>query len=199
MSAFDTSRSCPVPFEENGCRSEHILNKNCSCIKSLDRVAYRVIWNLNESMFTLLFADDTVLFAETKQGLQTALNGLKLYCKRKKMVINTTKTKELVFSRGKIRNKPVLYLNGESLETVDDYVYLGIIFNYNDTFKKACYWLLSQDTPYVDTELYLLVQPTTHAKKFPLVTVHITHDTWHDDNTSSHNTWGMAWHMTRDT
>ena len=28
----------------------------------------------------------------------------------------------IVFSRGKIRNKPVLYLNGESLETVDDYV-----------------------------------------------------------------------------
>ena len=43
----------------------------------------------------------------------------------------------LVFSSGKIRNKPVLYLNGESLETVDDYVYLGITFNYNGTFKKA--------------------------------------------------------------
>ena len=38
----------------------------------------------------------------------------------------------------------------------------------------------------------LLIQPTTHAKKFPLVTVHITHDSWHDDNTSSHE----AQHMT---
>ena len=43
----------------------------------------------------------------------------------------------MVFYRGKIRNKPVLYLNGESLETVDDDVYLGITFNYNGTFKKA--------------------------------------------------------------
>ena len=55
---------------------------------------------LYENMFTLLFADDTILFAETQQGLQTALNGLNLYCKRKKLVINTTKTKVLVFSRG---------------------------------------------------------------------------------------------------
>ena len=91
--------------------------------------------NLYENMFTLLYADDTVLFAETKQGLRTALNGLNSYCKRKKLVINTTKTKVMVFSRGKIRNKPVLYLNGESLETVD--VYLGITFNYNGRFKKA--------------------------------------------------------------
>ena len=52
-----------------------------------------------------------------------------------------------------------------------------------------CYWLFSQDTPYVDTELYLLVQPTTHAKKFPLVTVHITHDTWHMTTKSLHNTY----------
>ena len=50
---------------------------------------------------------------------------------------NTTKTKVIVFSRGKIRNKPVVYLNRESLETVDDYVYLGITFNYNGRFQKA--------------------------------------------------------------
>ena len=78
--------------------------------------------NLSESMYTLLYVDDTVLFAETKQGLQTALNDLNLYCKLKKLVTNrpTTKTKMLVFPRGKIRNKPDLYLNGESLETVDE-------------------------------------------------------------------------------
>ena len=53
---------------------------------------------LYANMFTLLYADDTVLFAETKWGLQTALNGLNLYCKHKNLVINTTKTKVIVFS-----------------------------------------------------------------------------------------------------
>ena len=67
---------------------------------------------LYENMFTLSYADDAVLLAETKQVLRTALNGLNLHCKRKKLVINTTKTKVIVFSRGKIRNKAVLYLNG---------------------------------------------------------------------------------------
>ena len=89
--------------------------------------------NLYENMFTLLYADDAVLFAETKQVLQTALNGLNLYCKRKKLVTNTTKTEVLVFPRGKIINKLVLYLNGESLQTFDDYVYLGITFNPHNT------------------------------------------------------------------
>ena len=88
-------------------------------------------------MFTLLYSDDTVLFATTKQDLQAALNGLDLYCKRKTLVINTTKAKVLVFSTAKTRKKPVLYLNGQCLETVHDYAYLGIIFNYNGTFKKA--------------------------------------------------------------
>ena len=47
----------------------------------------------------------------------------------------------VVFSRGKIRNKPQFYLNGECLETVDSQMYLGIMFNYNGSFKKAVKYL----------------------------------------------------------
>ena len=59
----------------------------------------------------------------------------------------------LVFSRGKIRNKPVLYLNGESLETVDDYVYLGITFNYNGTLKKAVKRLYDKESRSIELGL----------------------------------------------
>ena len=37
--------------------------------------------NLYENLLTLLYADETVLFAETRQDLQADLKGLKLYSK----------------------------------------------------------------------------------------------------------------------
>ena len=34
------------------------------------------------SIYLLLFADDDVIFSETKEGLQESLNNLELYCNR---------------------------------------------------------------------------------------------------------------------
>ena len=89
------------------------------------------------NLFSLLYADDTILLAESVKEMQQALNGLSSYCKKKKLVININKTKVIVFSRGKIRTKPLLYLEGKLLEVAYDYVYLGIKVNFNGKFKKA--------------------------------------------------------------
>ena len=43
----------------------------------------------------------------------------------------------MVFSRGKIRNKPVIMFNDDVLEVVDSYDYLCITFAYNGNFKLA--------------------------------------------------------------
>ena len=40
-----------------------------------------------------MFADDTVLLAETPQDLQTLLNSLYTYCDEWKLTVNTAKTK----------------------------------------------------------------------------------------------------------
>ena len=42
-----------------------------------------------------------------------------------------------VFSRGKIRNIPVLYYGNNQLDVVFNYPYLGIVFNYNGKFTLA--------------------------------------------------------------
>ena len=42
-----------------------------------------------------------------------------------------------MFSRGKIRKIPNFYYGEEQVEVVDDYVYLGVKFNYNGNFTKA--------------------------------------------------------------
>jgi len=88
-------------------------------------------------LFVLLYADDTILLAESKEELQLAINAMKVYCDEYKLNINTNKTKVMVFSRGKIRIKPVIYFGEYALEVVFDYVYLGVTMCYNGTFTKA--------------------------------------------------------------
>ena len=84
-----------------------------------------------------VYADDTILLAESSEDLQLAINGMKLYCEVNKLNINTDKTKVMVFSRGKIRNKPVIYFGENIVEVVFEYVYLGVTMCYNGSFYKA--------------------------------------------------------------
>ena len=88
-------------------------------------------------LYVLLYADDTSILAETAEDLQVALNGLSEYCKKWCFKVNTTKTKIVVFARGKVRKYPKFHLGSNEIEVVEQYVYLGILFNYNGSFKKA--------------------------------------------------------------
>ena len=85
----------------------------------------------------MLYADDTILLAESPEQLQVALNGMFDYCTDNKLCINEKKTKCMVFSKGKIRNLPSFTYNNEHLEVVHSYSYLGITFNYNGKFIVA--------------------------------------------------------------
>ena len=88
-------------------------------------------------LYVLLYADDTIILAESSNDLQCALNSLKSYCATWDLAVNTSKTKIVIFSKGKVRNKPTFYFGNDTIEVCDDYTYLGVIFNYNGNFKKA--------------------------------------------------------------
>ena len=88
-------------------------------------------------LYVLLYADDTIIMAESVQDLQAALDAAYEYCTQWYLTVNTNKTKIVVFSRGKIRNQPVVKFGDTLLDVKSEYVYLGITFNYNNTFKKA--------------------------------------------------------------
>ena len=88
-------------------------------------------------LFVLLYADDTILLAENEHDLQKSLQSLHSYCETWNLSVNTTKTKIVIFSRGKIRNKPTFYFGNNTIEVCDDYTYLGVLFNYNGKYKKA--------------------------------------------------------------
>lgn len=89
-------------------------------------------------MLLILFADDMVLLSETKKGLQKGLDKLYDYCNDWGLSVNVEKTKCLVFKNGgKINKTEKWYYNGEIIETVDSFKYLGFLFGSSGKFKKG--------------------------------------------------------------
>jgi hypothetical protein len=93
-------------------------------------------------LFVLLYADDTVLFAESPDALQTLLVTLERYCNDWGITVNIDKSKVIVFRRGN-RNVDVSMLyNNQPLEVVNSFVYLGVALfsngNWNHTQLRAC-------------------------------------------------------------
>ena len=60
-------------------------------------------------IFMLLYADDIVLFANSPDELQEGLDLLFNYCKRWKLKINVAKTKIMVFRRGGILPRNLVF------------------------------------------------------------------------------------------
>ena len=96
-------------------------------------------------LLVLMYADDTIILADSKENLQLALNALKIYCEKWKLEINCSKTKITIFSRSKTIHTNFNFKYGnQKIETVDWYKYLGVILNYNGSFKLALDSLRSQ-------------------------------------------------------
>ena len=75
--------------------------------------------------------------AENELELQTAFDTVHKYCVVYKLFVNTSKTKIIVFSRGKVRRFPTFHYGDSIIEVVNDYIYLGVTMNYNNSFLKA--------------------------------------------------------------
>ena len=88
-------------------------------------------------MYVLLYADDTIVMAETPGQLQAALDAVSEYCDLWDLKVNIDKTEIIIFSKGKVRNFPVFKLGSKTVKVVDEYVYLGTTFNFNGKFSKA--------------------------------------------------------------
>jgi hypothetical protein len=58
------------------------------------------------NLFLLLYADDTVLLAESPENMQEILHALKLYCDAFGLHINTKKTKCIIFFTWKDKKAP---------------------------------------------------------------------------------------------
>ncbi len=89
-------------------------------------------------ILVLMYADDTVLLFVSEFNMTHTLTSLHRYCSEWKLNVNCGKTKIVIFSRGQVHTSNFnFYLGGEKIEVVNDYVYLGILFNYNGRFRKG--------------------------------------------------------------
>ena len=106
-------------------------------------------------LLMLLYADDTVLICKSEADLQCALEAFDMYCKTWKLTVNTSKSKVVIFSKGRPKTNYCFYLNNVQLENVNQYKYLGIFVSRSGSFfstkkhvaeqaKRASYSLLNK-------------------------------------------------------
>ena len=87
--------------------------------------------------YVLLYADDTVILAESAADLQASLNALCQYAKQWDLKVNLSKTQIVICSKGRKTSPQDFFYDGHKVKVVDDYTYLGVIQNFNGNFKKA--------------------------------------------------------------
>ena len=88
-------------------------------------------------LYILLFADDAVLFSETREGLQNELNNLESYCKKWNLTVNVDKTKIVVFKKGgALGHRDHWFYGGQEVEIVNQFTYLGVVFSSGGSFMQ---------------------------------------------------------------
>lgn len=86
----------------------------------------------------LLFADDVVLLAYSPQSLQLMINRLSEYCKMWNLVVNLSKSQIMIFKKGGGRNcaNERWHFDGETIQVVKEYKYLGVYFTRNLNMER---------------------------------------------------------------
>ena len=96
-------------------------------------------------LFVLLYADDTVILSDSPDDLQNALLLYEQYCVQWDLHFNTSKTKIVVFAKGKAKSLKFYMCNVE-IEIVNDFKYLGITFSRSGGFLKTKEHIAKQAT-----------------------------------------------------
>lgn len=84
--------------------------------------------------------------AETKDDLQNQLDYFAQYCKMWKLHVNSSKTKIVIFSRGRDLKNLHFYIDGNELEIVGEFKYLGIYFSKTGSFLRTKKYLVERGT-----------------------------------------------------
>ncbi len=118
-------------------------------------------------LMLLSYADDTVLFGDTPIKLQAGLDALSDYCRDRNIVINHQKTKIMSFAKRKKITDFTWFVDGNELEVVTEFKYLGLTFGTNGKYSLALNVLATQGI----RATYSLRK---HILRFPNIPVEIT-------------------------
>ncbi len=94
--------------------------------------------DLHLNVLIMMYAYDTGILANSEEEMKNIVKALELYCDQWKLEVNNSKTKVVVFSRGRRNYGNYNFeFREENIETISDYKYLGILFNYNGRFRNG--------------------------------------------------------------
>ena len=82
-----------------------------------------------------MHADDTVLFSDSASDLQ--LNSFCEYCNIWKLKVNSSKSKIIIFSSGRLPQNINFLYDGNAIEIVHEFTYLGLNFSRTSSFTNA--------------------------------------------------------------
>lgn len=85
----------------------------------------------------LFYADDLALMSSTKEGLQTMLDSLAAYSRRKGLTVNEQKSKIVVFNSHTSDPQPPFMYRNTALEQLHEFKYLGVVFNQDGSMQHA--------------------------------------------------------------
>ena len=91
-----------------------------------------------------LYADDLVIVATSKEGLQEKLDGLSKFAKEKDLTVNNKKSQIIIFNKTGRKFKENFTLDSARLDVVQTYTYLGIEMNSCGSFTLAIKELTSK-------------------------------------------------------
>jgi hypothetical protein len=89
------------------------------------------------SMYLILSADDIVLFTTDPTSLQSQIDQIYNYSEKLGLKINVNKTKVCVFEKRKQVRGNEFFINGEKVEYVDNFTYLGVRLTYTGNMCGA--------------------------------------------------------------
>ena len=99
----------------------------CDLAKSLQELENAPTLD-NLSINSLFWADDLVMFSKDEKGLQKMLNILENYCKDNHLLVNTKKTKCMIFNKnGRLLLRRFLLNGVQLLEVVRSFVFTSIL------------------------------------------------------------------------
>lgn len=92
------------------------------------KIGEKRIWNL-------AYADDIVLLAKNKEALSDMMDTFRNFLEKKKLELCVEKSKVLVFNRKGKERKDRWNWKGKNIEEVQEFKYLGFVFNKNGNYK----------------------------------------------------------------
>ena len=91
----------------------------------------------NDDTETLLYADDLALITESADHLKAALSRLKEWALQNRLTVNVSKSKVMKFRKGGgYARDEIFTYNGQALEKVSDFCYLGVTLQPTCCFTK---------------------------------------------------------------